>query len=155
MKTKQYRQGDVFIERITDLPEGLTKVKSPQKVILARGEVTGHHHSFDSAVVDEFCNSEGRQFYRVRGEPFKLSLKVERTWKNQVLVKLPTGGLVEFSKNDVEVENGVARIDGDFAFLDHQEHTTLGIPAGIYQGGVEGTVRQREYTPQEIRRVAD
>jgi len=151
----QYRQGDVLIERVETMVAGLIKVKKSHRVILAHGEVTGHHHSFDSGVVDEYRNESGDQFFNVRGNPLRLSLKVLREWRNQVLVKHPTLGLIEFSKSDVSVENGVAWIDGDFALLKHQEHAAQGIPAGFYRGGVDGKVRQREYSPEEIRNVQD
>jgi len=36
------------------------------------------------------------------------------------------------------------------AELTHQEHSTITIPPGTYE-----IVRQREYSPEEIRRVAD
>lgn len=36
------------------------------------------------------------------------------------------------------------------AQLTHQEHATIDLPAGPYR-----VVRQREYSPEEIRRVAD
>jgi hypothetical protein len=153
--TKQYRQGDVFIERVEGLIAGLTKQKTSSKVILAHGELTGHHHSFDAAVVDEYRSQSGDQFFQVHGKPFKISLRILRDWKNQVLVKHPTLGLIEFAKSDISVEEGVAWIDGDFALLKHQEHAAQGIPAGFYRGGVEGKVRQREYSPREIRNVQD
>ena len=41
-KMKVYRQGDVLITPITQIPADLYKTK---KVTLALGEVTGHHHS--------------------------------------------------------------------------------------------------------------
>lgn len=34
--------------------------------------------------------------------------------------------------------------------LRHEEHGTIPIPAGLYR-----VIRQREYSPQEVRRVAD
>jgi hypothetical protein len=34
--------------------------------------------------------------------------------------------------------------------LEHDEHETINLPAGNYQ-----VIRQREYSPQEIRNVAD
>lgn len=153
--TKQYRQGDVLIERIAELVTGLTKQKTSSRVILAHGEVTGHHHSFDAAVVDEYRNEAGDQYFQVHGKPLRLSLRVLRDWKNQVLVKHPTLGLIEFAKSDVSVEDGVAWIEGDFALMKHQEHAAQGIPAGFYRGGVDGKVRQREYTPEAIRNVQD
>lgn len=36
------------------------------------------------------------------------------------------------------------------AVLEHQEHTAITVPPGVYRG-----IRQREYTPQAIRNVAD
>jgi hypothetical protein len=43
------------------------------------------------------------------------------------------------------------RVSGDGPVaLDHQEHDTIHIPPGDYQ-----VIRQREYTPDAIRNVAD
>jgi hypothetical protein len=42
------------------------------------------------------------------------------------------------------------RIGGDGADLRHDEHTTIALPPGLYR-----TYRQREYSPGQIRRVAD
>lgn len=41
-------------------------------------------------------------------------------------------------------------VSGDTVALEHDEHDTIQIPAGNYQ-----VVRQREYTPEAIRNVAD
>jgi len=43
----QIRQGDVFLERIEKLPEGEQKTVGVEgsRLILVRGEATGHHHS--------------------------------------------------------------------------------------------------------------
>jgi len=41
----QYRQGDVFIERVDALPGNATEVPSHGRIILALGEVTGHAHA--------------------------------------------------------------------------------------------------------------
>lgn len=47
-KTRKFiRQGDVMAYPITDLPEGLKPAQAENgRMILAHGEVTGHHHSF-------------------------------------------------------------------------------------------------------------
>ena len=43
------------------------------------------------------------------------------------------------------------RVTGTSAVaLEHQEHATIMVPPGVYE-----VVRQREYTPEEIRRVMD
>ena len=156
MKTiKQYRQGDVLIERVERPAANLTKVEGQKTIILARGEATGHHHGFAADVVDEYRDDAGQRFFAVRGKPLKDRLRVIREWKNQVLVEHPQFGLIEFAKSDVFVEDGMAGIEGDFAVLRHEEHTAQGIPAGFYRGGVGGEVQQREYTPQEVRNVRD
>lgn len=42
----QIRQGDVFLEKIASIPKDAQQVNSEDgKLILARGEATGHHHS--------------------------------------------------------------------------------------------------------------
>ena len=38
-----YRQGDVLVQRIDSIPDGVSKKSNT----VALGEVTGHHHTFD------------------------------------------------------------------------------------------------------------
>jgi hypothetical protein len=45
---------------------------------------------------------------------------------------------------------GLLRVKGRAAELRHDEHATIVLPRGTYR-----VVRQREYAPDEIRRVAD
>ena len=52
MKLKQYRQGDVLVERITK--SNITGTEVPReggRVILAHGEVTGHAHALTESGV--------------------------------------------------------------------------------------------------------
>lgn len=50
MKTKQiYRQGDVLLTLVAELPKGAKDVSPNGRIVLAYGEVTGHAH----AVYDE------------------------------------------------------------------------------------------------------
>jgi len=104
MNQNQIRQGDVFLKP-TELPEGKgKKIRSQRgRLILARGEATGHHHSV-SANVAELFDFGGRTV---------------------LVVKEPTT-------------------------LDHQEHAQIEVQPGIYW-----VVIQREYHPEEIRRVQD
>lgn len=44
-KIKMYRQGDVLLERIEEIPAGALKQAKCERIILAHGEMTGHHHS--------------------------------------------------------------------------------------------------------------
>jgi hypothetical protein len=154
---RQYRQGDVLIESVEKLPSGLTQAKPEHgKTVLAYGEVTGHHHAFDLEDCTKYTDKDGGEFFEVKGKEIKASLKIVRQWKNQVLVEHPTHGLIEFSKDQVKIEGGKALISDWFGFLKHDEHYTQAIPKGFYKGaGADKTVHQREYSPQEIRRVQD
>jgi hypothetical protein len=107
MKPQYYRQGDVMIYGPVTRPEGLVKLKSDGRVILAHGEVTGHHHSF-------------------------------------------AGGTATLLAPDQSAECTHVEIAEAIALLEHQEHDTIAIPKGTYR-----VIRQREYSPEAIRRVAD
>lgn len=50
---ESFRQGDVLVVRVDKIPDGLRNDK-PAKVILAYGEVTGHHHRFEGGNVTAF-----------------------------------------------------------------------------------------------------
>jgi hypothetical protein len=99
----QYRQGDVLLERIASIPAKAVKQNPNGRIILAHGEVTGHHHSIDADAADWWKNGE-EQF---------------------VTIKEPTT-------------------------LDHQEHAPVTLSPGSYR-----VTRQREYSPEAIRNVAD
>lgn len=100
----QFRQGDVFIERIDRVPQEAVKQQPGERVILAHGEVTGHAHEIACDAAD--------------------------AWKQgvdtvAVVVKSPTK-------------------------VTHQEHGPIPLRRGTFQ-----ITRQREYSPEEVRRVAD
>ena len=45
----QYRQGDVFIERIAVMPQGTRRIAPISgKLVLAEGEATGHAHTIEA-----------------------------------------------------------------------------------------------------------
>lgn len=104
---KLYRQGDVLIEQVATIPDGLVDVpRDDGRLILAYGEVTGHAH----AVV----------------------------------------GDCQFLAADLEeLEERFLRVESEAAVV-HEEHDTIALPPGNYR-----VVRQREYSPEEIRTVAD
>ena len=70
MKTKilkNFRQGDVLIEAVTDIPNGLAKQNKQSRIILAHGEATGHHHSLDMSAADWWKDEKsGDQFIAVK-----------------------------------------------------------------------------------------
>ena len=101
MQNRQYRQGDVLLERVAQLPRDAKPV--PGRAILAEGELTGHCHEIRSGA-QMFQTIDGQRFVMIT----------------------------------------------DVAQLTHQEHTALDIEPGVYR-----VLRQREYTPEQIRQVAD
>jgi len=103
-----FRQGDVLIVPIANMPKGVAPVgRDNGNVVLAYGEATGHAHAIKDARAALFRDRDlGTIFMHVSG-------------------------------------------NGPVA-LDHQEHDTIHIPPGDYQ-----VIRQREYTPDAIRNVAD
>lgn len=54
MIPKQYRQGDVLITAIPEVPEWIELDESADEIVLAEGEVTGHCHLLLSAAI-RFC----------------------------------------------------------------------------------------------------
>ena len=112
-----YRQGDVLIERISTIPATAKKQKRSNRVILAHGEVTGHHHTLETRDPADWWKE---------GE-ISTGNQKPSTLAGELFVTLPVGGVVT-----------------------HQEHAKVELPAGNYR-----ITRQREYSPEAIRNVAD
>ena len=75
MNTKinpQYRQGDVFIERLDSLTSTNLKARPRQggRLILAAGSVTGHHHAIAG---------EHAELFDLEGRPNMVILEVRET----------------------------------------------------------------------------
>lgn len=104
MIQKQFRQGDVLIERVEKIPVGMQKQHAKGRIILAHGEATGHHHSLARDAAD-WWKGEGEEQFLELSRP---------------------------------------------ASVTHQEHAAVELPAGRYR-----VTRQREYSPEAIRNVAD
>jgi hypothetical protein len=47
-KKEQYRQGDVLIELVAQIPDIAQRMEGCQQVILAHGEMTGHSHVLEA-----------------------------------------------------------------------------------------------------------
>ena len=45
MKTEMYRQGDVLLVKVEELPSGAEELPPSDRIVLAYGEVTGHAHA--------------------------------------------------------------------------------------------------------------
>ena len=68
-----FRQGDVYLERIDTMnTEGYTKRKpSNNRLVLAYGEVTGHHHSInllETSDVELYENKDGDMLLKINTE---------------------------------------------------------------------------------------
>jgi hypothetical protein len=109
MKAKPIRQGDVLLIPVSLIPsDALPQEPSGNKVILALGEATGHHHRF------EFQDtSHNAKLYVAHGGARYL------------------------------------RVTAPSSLL-HEEHSTATVAKGRYL-----IPNQVEYTPAELRRVAD
>lgn len=114
-KRQHYRQGDVLLVPVDDIPADAKPVPREHGLaVLAHGEITGHAHAIADETAELFTG--GEQLVTA-DEAAELYLLVHGT-------------------ETVE--------------LTHQEHATIDVPPGTYK-----RVRQREYTPEEIRTVAD
>ncbi|HEY8723470.1 MAG TPA: hypothetical protein VIL92_06375 [Gaiellaceae bacterium] len=109
--SEHYRQGDVLLIPIAKIPTNAKSVKHENgRLILARGEVTGHHHSI----------------------------------AKQAGVELVT------AEQATELRMWLTITTGEPVALTHQEHATIMLPPGQYERRI-----QREYSPEQIRNVAD
>lgn len=114
MPSFQAHQGDVFLERVSEIPEGLKQVTPKTgSIIIAYGEVTGHTHAIK-----------------------------------------PINGFIPANLFDAGAEKFLNVIQS--CELVHEEHAPIKLEPGVYRipyffnGGT-----QREYHPEEIRRVMD
>lgn len=109
----QFRQGDVFLERVDALPKsGLTEVQAQGRVVLAYGEATGHAHAI-----------------------------------------YPEQGVLPAKLWDAGAERFLQVMQN--TTLEHEEHGAIPLEAGVYRVSKFGIGTQREYSPEEIRSVAD
>lgn len=58
MNKVQIRQGDILLEQVDSLPEGLEE----KDKVIALGEVTGHSHRFESSDAKVFKSASGQQY---------------------------------------------------------------------------------------------
>ena len=91
MKNKKpllFRQGDILVERIAALPSALKPIaRESGRVVLAHGEITGHHHSFTDEHVSLFetAAEAGVTFLEVRNAMAAL------THQEHATIEVPPG----------------------------------------------------------------
>lgn len=63
---KQFRQGDVFLTKITTAPTaGKSIERENGRVVLAHGEVTGHAHAIAEPDVEMYQGADGNLYIHV------------------------------------------------------------------------------------------
>ncbi len=124
------RQGDVLLVAVAGgLLNAKTKRRDNGKVVLAYGEVTGHSH----AIAEKTTKLTVLDDAHAMAEAAR-----------QLLAEV--GLTTEIRDEDVV---GVLEVPAP-AELVHEEHGTIALDAPNYV-----VLRQREYSPEEIRSVAD
>lgn len=83
---KLFRQGDILIREISELPRKLKRAKNTERYVLAEGEVTGHHHSVAAVSgLDVFRQGSESLFLSVSEQP------VELTHQEHGTIEIPVG----------------------------------------------------------------
>lgn len=67
-QTVMFRQGDLLLVRVPEAPEGRQVEAEHGRLILARGEVTGHHHSVAMADAELIVTDAEAVFLRIMAE---------------------------------------------------------------------------------------
>lgn len=137
-KTLTIRQGDVALVLVTKLPEGCTEVPNDRgRIVLAYGEVTGHAHAIADhrRLTRDAAVRVGALDAAEHAEAIAAELAEAAIARARLMVA-PNG------QRYLQVDEQVT--------LRHEEHDPHIIPAGVYL-----LPQQVEYTPAELRRVAD
>ena len=83
---KIYRQGDIIIKQIEELPKNLKVVSKENQFILAEGEQTGHKHTLVAEPQTmEILQDESGRYY------IKLSNAATLTHQEHKIITLPEG----------------------------------------------------------------
>jgi hypothetical protein len=125
-KPQQVRQGDVQLQPVASLPSGCTEIPADgNRIVLAYGEVTGHAH----AIYDYVAHGLEKAGEVADAAIARAQTKA-RLWRDAA------------GDRYLEVVETVS--------LSHEEHATHVLAPGIYK-----LPNQVEYSPAELRRVAD
>lgn len=116
-----WRQGDVLIIPIAELPKDAEVIQEGGDIILAHGEVTGHNHKIRSDKTRLLKSPSAEQL--VDAAQYVLRAPQEREQPTQ------TRGFLHLPEP---------------AALTHEEHGAIELPAGNFK-----IVIQREYVPTE------
>jgi hypothetical protein len=142
-------QGDIMV---LPLPAGITLATGDEikmrggMLVLAEGEVTGHHHAirYGLGAASQFHDGALARSLETVTTPAVGTAKMYRD-PAALAILVRTGVLVTDA-----LCIGFLRIDGECPPLTHDEHGAIQIPPGDYYVGAK-----REQDASETRRVAD
>ena len=88
-----FRQGDILIVKVADMPDGLSKVeKDKGRHILAYGEVTGHAHAVeDSSVSELFVDIDSHDIDEMRTRFLKVEEETQIVHDEHLPIPLEPG----------------------------------------------------------------
>lgn len=141
-------QGDVAIVPVpADLAKNISHKNeiSPRdgRLILAEGEVTGHHH----AITLDFPRSAAVDKLMADALANKIAVPTAKFYRDDALLNSLVSQKI-LTRTDLCI--GFLVIEGDSFVLSHEEHDGIRIPPGCYYIG-----GQVESVAGEMRRVAD
>lgn len=127
MQQWQVRQGDYLLVRVDGLPEGVTpEPRERDAAVVGWGEVTGHAHRVVNGSLSALVGLDQQPLFTPN----------------------PAVSAVVYEAEAVAAR--YLEVTGGDATLVHEEHNAVVVPPGTYR-----LIRQRTYTPAEIRFVAD
>ena len=140
-KAFQIRQGDVYLNPVSRLPNGCTPMEpeNGRRFVLAHGEVTGHAHAIYEFTSNKEAEELAQQVIATAESSAKATNAIERarTLRTAQMWLAPNGEWY------LEIKTP--------STMRHEEHSAPTIPAGIYHCPV-----QVEAGPENmLRRVAD
>lgn len=159
----QFRQGDVFIERVDAIPADAKDVTTVDRVVLAYGEVTGHAHAVYESQTQAAPSGKARLWDAGAERFLQIVSSVSPVIRGEIVDRdelrlriavdpsVARNGFVKCLISDViEVEGGVQPV-ANYALLQHEEHDAHLLLNGVYRHRAP----QREYAPEGLRNVAD
>lgn len=152
----QAYQGDVPIVKLdakysSALKRNYEMIERDGRLILAEGELTGHHHHIKTETTFSAEQTAGLIAKSLAKSKAKAALKQDvtsaRMYKDSELVaRLVKDGVL--LRDDLAI--GFLEVTGDSVVVEHQEHDGIRLPTGLYYIG-----SQVESAGAEERKVAD
>lgn len=72
MKKENYRHGDVILKKVENLPDGAIEIPSEDRIVLAKGESTGHWHGFHDPSVGKLFKFEDKTYLKITKKEAKI-----------------------------------------------------------------------------------